>query len=290
MPISTSKSSIQQGIFPYLVNIAAFVDTLIGNINWAAQPTTGNRISIVRNVATGSRHSGSLYGRRLDAILLSTGNPIHLWYGRQLSFHNILRMRMMLRSEQIPLTGMQLCTALHDLTGWNGEDVAFSRVEFTCDVSGYSVPALMKQCFSRSHRFIKLRDASGRSTFYFGGRRSPFQLCVYQKSPRICRIEFILRRNFLRNHDIVEPVDVLTLPHIDFSKNTQFQEIDLKEILKVLPPTVGWAKEAQDLFLEGRYQAIVKLLSEVDGISCAPFLSDAPVEKVLRRMRKNLVW
>ena len=62
------------------------------------------------------------------------------------------------------------------------------------------------------------------STFYLGSRKSASQVCIYQKREDIVRIEFVLRRAFLRKQQFNQPADILQLSTFDLSERLRFRE------------------------------------------------------------------
>ena len=105
-------------------------------------------------------------------------------------------MRLVLRSERTPVTINDAIAIMNALCrkGWRA-DVA--QVELTFDLTEVSIGLFWRGIMTRARRFVVWRNEDGQEALS-GGRTSPWQLRVYQKTEDVTRFEFILRRQFLR--------------------------------------------------------------------------------------------
>jgi len=163
-----STRFLRSGLFLNLANWAAFVHTIKINIEFVDKPILGPEVREPENEPIARVNGESVYGRRLDVELVSSGNPVRVWYARLKHFPNVPLMQVEVRSELMPITALQLILALRGVTGWNGEPLKFSFIEFTTDVSGFSVRLLRQQAFFRAHTQSDKRDALWNRTFYAG--------------------------------------------------------------------------------------------------------------------------
>ena len=125
-----------------------------------------------------------------------TGNPFELRYGRIQPWPKLPPLRLIGRSNSVPLTGSQLALIAQSLVR-QGFNAQIRLVELTFDTQEIPIRHFRLHLFTRCRLFQELRDSAGRETFYVGSRRSPWQLRIYQKTSGIVRLEYILNRPFL---------------------------------------------------------------------------------------------
>jgi hypothetical protein len=198
---------------------------------------------------------------------------------------------LILRSVENPLDEEQVRRALAGLfTGKRRTTV--SQIEMTFDTTGTSIPTLENSVYTRARRFRRLRDALGNMTLYVGGPRSLWQLRIYQKTSEIVRIEFILRRQLLRNHGIFTYKDLSLLRALDIRCMARFLELgrpELQQALKFAPP--GWRKTVNLDWIDRRpLQLLVQSLRRDERIDLEPMLRDSKVQRALDRMRSGFIW
>jgi hypothetical protein len=117
-------------------------------------------------------------------------------------------------------------------------------------------------------------------------------LRIYQKTRRIVRIEFILRRQFLRDHGIVTYEDVALLRVSDIRRIARFLELgrpELEQELKSMQS--GWQKNVNLDWLDRRpLQPLVQSLRRDEHIDLEPLLRDSNIQRTLDRMLPAFIW
>mgnify|MGYP001592252979 FL=1 len=146
----------------------------------------------------------------MHGVCALTGNPVELRYGRTRPFRRLPPLRLVLRSESVPLTAAQVTLAADSLVRV-GLRAYLSLLEFTFDVQQFGFSYLERHVTDHRRSVRQFCDQRGRKTVYIGRPRSPWQLRLYQKTDSVTRAEFILRLAFLRSHGIERLEDVLLL-------------------------------------------------------------------------------
>jgi hypothetical protein len=218
-----AKQPVEDGVFPHLVNKVAFLDKVELSL-WGVRrrrilPTVIVKPSIA--IAGPNRP----YGRSLHGTCRPTGNPFELRYGRIQPWPKLPPLRLIGRSNSVPLTGSQIALIAQSLVR-QGFSAQIRLVELTFDTQEIPIRQLRFDLFTRSRSFHELRDSRGRETFYVGSRRSPWQLRIYQKTSEIVRLEYILKRPFLLAHGIQRPEDLLQLRKLNLNSLATFREFD----------------------------------------------------------------
>jgi hypothetical protein len=210
------------GVFMNLANRRAFLDKLTVGIRGVRKEWAGPAVQLEPSEAIGG--SGRNYARK-QAGVTATGNSFDLLYGRMRLIGIIPSMIMTLRSDRKPITVEETTKAI-DAVCKKEWRAAISQVELTFDFTGLSIEFFHRRIFSSAHRFATIRDEKGRQTDYIGGRTSPWQVRIYQKTERVVRLEFVLRRPFLRQQGITKIPELKKLCTIDFSRRVWLRELD----------------------------------------------------------------
>lgn len=254
-----SQRALSSGIFPQLIDRRGFIDKIVLSIR-------GDRRKLPKIVKiTGNRPIGGAnrnYARSERGVLLDSGNPYELRYGTMRLQSILPPMSLTLRSERTPVTSSGAAKAIEFLC----EEVSratVSQVELTFDLSGVSVEWLRYRIFTRARRFRRLRDENGRRTLYIGGRTSPWQVRVYDKMPDVVRLEFILRRLFLRKVGINAPSDLALLREVNLASLIRIRRLNrsvLQQYAETLDEVPGrllskWVRDVSllDLATLARY-------------------------------------
>jgi hypothetical protein len=202
------QKGVPSGVFPQLVDRRAFIDKIVLSIRGDRRKPPNKMVKITANRPIGGQNRN--YARSERGLLARSRNPYEMRYGA-------LRLRgalpssiLILRSEARPTTISGVTEAVESLCEV-GSTATVSQIELTFDLSGVSVGWLRKRIFTRARTFRRLRDSQGRQTFYVGGRTSPWQVRVYDKWDEVVRLEFILRRPFLRKIGVNSPPDLVKL-------------------------------------------------------------------------------
>jgi hypothetical protein len=284
-PIPSGKGD---GIFPSLVDRAAFFDKLVLSIRGRKRDSFGNAVRDPVNRPIGG--TGRKYGRSENGVIAATGNSFELKYGPMRRQKFLPPMILTLRSDRTPLSRENTVAAINALCegGWMA---SLSEVEVTFDLSGLSVEFFKRSILTSARQFRTLRDEKGRRTHYVGGRTSPWQLRIYDKTPSLVRFEFVARRAFLREHRIETPAHLRLFRDIDLRQRFQLRELD-KDQMKALEQSIGedvrrrvLARWNRDLPLRIFLPAVKKSFAAVPDELVVP----SPVEERLRCMQWRLM-
>lgn len=267
--------------FPELVNRRAFVDRVVLSIEGKplCQP--------LKWEDKGIRAGVSNYARVKRGSILLTGNPFNLKYGKTKTFKNIPYCQLTLRSEQEPLTGAQAHHSVKELIEGT-PCVKVSEVELTFDVDDWSTETLYVGVTSRAeHHYVK-------ETLYIGQRKSNWQVRLYPKADNVARVEFILRRQFLKSCGIEGVDEVLKLKAVEIWDKIRIQEIDTAALEANLAEFVlpEWKQETM-LFLARKYtvQETKEILKRGYGNTTKESaLVDSTIQLLLETMQKAFLW
>jgi hypothetical protein len=222
---------------------------------------------------------------------LASGNEGDLRYGRLRPWRRIPPSQLVLRSVARPLDAEQIKSTLAGLFVTRHR-TALAQVEMTFDTFGTSIRLLERSIFTRARRFRSFRDDLGNETLYIGGPRSACQLRIYQKTRQIVRVEFILRRQLLRNQGIRTYQDLSLLRGLDIRRIARFLELgrpELQHALRFIEP--GWQKTVSFDWLDRRpLQLLVQSLRRDEHIDVEPMLRDSQIQLTLDRMRSKFIW
>jgi hypothetical protein len=271
------------------VNESAFIDKAIFSLWGKKREVPSSEIRIIQNSPIGG--DKSFYARRLQAVLVPTGNPVELRYGRIQPFRRLPPARLLLHSETTPMTGAQVVLAAQSLMQqpFRGH---VSLLELTFDVTGFSISTLSRHLFTRARSERHIGDDLGRRTIYIGAPTSGWQLRIYQKTTSVVRIEFVLRLPFLRAQGVRRPQDVLLLSTLDLSRLVSFRELDQSRLRATINDVAeDWQRRVL-LDWPRRYptQKLEQILRTSYGAETSHLLVDSQAQHLLRRMQKRLVW
>src|SRR5579871_738049 len=253
-----------KGVFDHLVSYAAFLDKLSISI-WGVRrcrPLAAVRLGRNRSIGGGCSH----YGRIQEGLICATGNPFELRYGRLSQEEFIPEHRLTLHSEFAATTecgvnaviGALFCRPVRS---------SVSLLEFTFDTH-------FSMSFVQHHSLQRLRFHSLGHTAYVRTPRSIWQLRIYRKTPSVLRIEFVLRRAFLKAERIEEPEDIFRLRTIPISNKFPLREI------------------RSHVRLFEASEPVWRVISDcrTQGWSAHGFLRACPEERLLRSMQRRFVW
>lgn len=290
---SNNSTRDRSGVFANLHNRAAFIDTLILSI-WSDRrpdPVPAIITGPSRPIAGGPR-SHSLYGRCLDLCMKYTGNLGQLQYAPLSQFTRVPPLRLLLRSESLPLTCVETSQAVDGLCGLSLKHLHVSSLELTCDLRGFSISSLEREIFTRTRRRHEIKDAEGCTTLYFGSRRSACQIRMYDKAADILRVELILRRPWLKANQITCPGDLILLRAVDFTPLVDFREFRRNRLDSVLKRNRSdWRR--QDLKHQMNrlsHAELARLLRTTCRVDPIPLLQPSKAGRLIRRMHSNLVF
>ena len=275
------------GVFPALINDKAFLDKVVVSIRGSKRdvPMLDARQTVNRAIGG----TEGKYARLEKGVLASTGNSYDLLYGRMRLGKILPSLMLTIHSDGAPVTVEEIQQVIEGYCrkGWRA---SISMVELTLDLAGVSTEWLRMRVFSSAHKFASPRDDSGLETHYIGGRTSPWQGKIYQKTKDVVRLEHTLRRPFLRQHGITDPTELEKLRTLDFSRHLWLREIN-KDAVESMRRGLG---ETRRRFLDSGYrnlyhQEFVRAAKESFRAVPSQLVMLSPLEKQLQRMQSRLV-
>jgi hypothetical protein len=274
------------GVFPHLVNAAAFIDKIEIAV-WGIK-----RAQILAHIATKKSRAigghGRAYARCTPGRNTPTGNPLQFRYGKMVPYGNVSPFLVHLLADRQPVT---CADALLVVDGFvrRGCRMRVSQIELTFDTEGIPLERFTRDLCTTARTFREFDSEYG-ATLYVGGVNSPWQLKIYQKSYAIVRVEFMLRSTFLRNHGIVRPHEVSLLGKTRLWDHVSFLKVDQSQG-DALPTRIRahWTKIGHGLPPDMPTCIIRKALRE-SRIDPSRWVVRSPRERLLRRMLKNLIW
>jgi|KBSMisStandDraft_5_1062788.scaffolds.fasta_scaffold58254_1 hypothetical protein len=256
-------SSVKPIIFSQLIDYAAFVDTIVLSVFGVRRRRPSFTVRLGQNLPIGGAKSA--YARLQQGICIATGNPFALRYGR---FHSKFAppFRLTLRSEEVALTRCGIERVLNAQFR-KGTRHQVSVIETTLDTS---IPL----DFFRQHAWYRLKRAQDGPTLYMFSPTSNWQVRAYAKTNSTTRLEFVLRRGFLRAKGIEHTGEVATLRAMPLFEGFPLRE--LRSRVRAFNPS----------------SPIYKTVSECrqKGWRAQDFVRASPEERLMRMMLERLVW
>lgn len=225
-------------------------------------------------------------------MCLSTGNPFEFRYGKLKKWPNLPPFRLILRSDATPLTGSQVALVAGSLLRQGYREYA-SRLELTFDVSEFPISYFWRHWLTpRDRRTSELWDHAGRETFYVGGPTSSWQLCVYQKTESIVRVEFKFRPLFLAGLGILHTEDLLRLRDVDLWALVSFPEFHEPSLSSALDASRNFF--GKELLLQSPHrwpiQTLIGFLRRRGHIDSSGLIRPSKAQWQLSHMQTNLIW
>jgi hypothetical protein len=278
------------GVFSQTVNESAFVDKASISIRGSRREDSQLAVRDKVNRATGG--PGQKYARTERAILLSSGNSFDLTYGPMRLIGILPPLVLTVRSDETPVTIVEIEEVIDGIcnVGWKE---CLSTVELTFDFTGLSTDWFWFRVCSSAHNYKTWPDKNGADTYYIGGRTSPWQEKIYQKTSKVTRFEIVLRRPFLRQHGITEIGDLKKLSTLDFGRRLQFRELN-QAGLKSLARRLGKPEDRQrralaDLARTISYRDLDRAAKKLFHAASGELLAPSPIQERIRRMQELLV-
>jgi hypothetical protein len=217
MKIKNSKQQRKPStrIFYWAVDGAAYLHQVVVSIS--AELKEGFDDELQRVKKQGIFRPGATYARSVRAFLWPTGNFVEVLHGRIKKFRNVPTIQIKMRSEGIPVTAAQVKYLIRKLVLGDAR-VRVSKVEFTFDVTAASIEYVLVHLVHSARTSPRVWSDGERKTIYVGSPRSAWQVCIYEKTDTVLRLEFILRRSFLSRHGINRPEDLLILRKLNVWK------------------------------------------------------------------------
>lgn len=191
-----------RGMFSYLIDKAAFIDRIDLNVSvrkpYAAQPPDTDFLRTRKLQPIGSK--GSQYGRLARGRY--RGLDVEVKYSKRPTYRRIPDARVTVHSERHVVTWSKvelLLDRLGYIPAWYTVEVSW--LELTFDMTKASIADLLGWLFTRAR--VRVCKGETSSTVYAGSRKSPWEVRMYEKSKGVVRLEFILRRAFLRKRNLL---------------------------------------------------------------------------------------
>jgi hypothetical protein len=203
---------VSEKVFPYLLNKAAFIDTILMSVWTERKPILGQLLD-ENNKPILNRKSP--YARCVKGKAPLTGNPVQILYGKVSRFPRVPPCRVTMWSEEVPLSGSQVNETIRLLFP-AATRIQPRLVELTFDLTKMSVGYLHRHMIYRSYQWDERWDrVTRRRTIYIGSPKSSWQIRIYDKTERVVRLELILRRGILPDNGILQPDNVVKLRSLE---------------------------------------------------------------------------
>jgi hypothetical protein len=265
----------RSGVFPCLVDQAAFFDKVVVNVWGLRRKRLAKRIAIENTPAIGG--PGRLYARCARGCHSISGNSLQFKYGVLRPYKNLSPFVVTVWAGRAPVTCADLLLVLDSFMR-RGYKAVIVAAELTFDTQGIPLSRLTTNLCTTARIFKKVHDRIGRVTAYVGGVRSAWQLRIYQKTSAILRVEFILRSTFLRTSGIREPQQLYFCKKTKLWRHVWFREVD---------PARGNGSTRRRPWLKRGLGLGPSLRASVDS---APRLVRSECEILLRKMQRNMIW
>jgi hypothetical protein len=277
-----------KGTFSHCIDEAAFADTVEVNLD-AEMGSNWQQVALnVRSLPIGGGKKSS-YARERQAVLRDSRNRVAVKHGRMKTFPNMPRIKLRIHSERNPVTGMQVVNAVEALTQ-ELRQLAPSWIEMTFDLTGVSVNDIYNRVFSRASFGRRFFGPKGLETFYRGTRKSIWSLRVYAKPPAITRLEYVLRRGFLKSKGISRVQDITRLRNIDLRRLTLFREVEVARLQELV---ARLRQREADLILrtaEYHPQLAERALRIEYRLDTSRAFPVSALQQKIERMQKSFIW
>ena len=267
------------------MNSSAFVDVVKLSVRGMRRKRLGDGIVVESTPAIGGR--GRVYARCVRAHHLISGNPLQLAYGLMRKFSHVSPFSLTVWSDCAPVTCAEVQLVLDGFFR-RGYRAAVSSAEITFDVTRIPYWLATRNLCTRARTLREIWDGNGKRTTYAGSSRSPWQMRIYEKTPGLLRIEFVVRSRFLRKHVIREPQTLYLMKRIPLFDFVGFHFFGPSQSLS------SSGKKAQQTFglilrpsVPGSW---VEMMLRKEGIDPRPWLRRSELENTLRRMLANFIW
>jgi hypothetical protein len=276
---------VDEHIFPEAVDRAAFFDRIVVSVD--GEPRSHPKHGVV--IRRRSILAASNYSHVNEYRFASIPNIVYTKYAPIRAF--IPKFVLTFHSSEQPLLKEHVESVLEGLF-YKEWSATVSEVEFTCDVRCKSAKKLNSVLFTRARRFRKRSDSRGAETYYYGGPSSPWQLRVYDKCQDIVRVEFVLRRDFLRSVGINSLAELEKVRQFNFHKLAWVRRLNTELVTALLASEADVRRRA----VAGMLRVIptarkrVALLHKHFGVSSIYLVRPHSLNSRLGRMRRAAKW
>ena len=274
------------GVFPHLVNSAAFVDKIDIAVRGVKRTAPLDHIASEGSYPIGG--AGSFYACVIPGRNRPTDNRFRFKYGVTRPYKNLSPFVVCLRAYGLPVTCADAMLVIDGFLRM-GCRTSVSLIELTFDTEGIPLEHFTRELCSTARIFREFESDSG-STLYVGGVNSSWQLKIYQKTYTIVRVEFTIRNLFLRKHGIIRAQQACLLRRARLWDHVSFREVDQSEG-DALPPRIRrhWMKVGHGLPPDMPSSIVLRALRE-SRIDPDRWVVRSPREELLRKMHKNMIW
>src|ERR1700693_5235313 len=145
---------VSEKVFPYLLNKAAFVDTIAMSLWTEKNPILGQLLDEnTKPILNGK----SRYARLVEGKAPLTGNPVEIVYGNISRFSNVPPCQVRMRSEVVPLSGSQANETIRLLFP-AATRIQPVMVELTFDLTKMSVDHLHRHMIHGARQWEEVAD------------------------------------------------------------------------------------------------------------------------------------
>ena len=288
-PAQSTQQFNDPGVFPELMNRAAFADRLVLGIDGRKRERLPKTITDVKNYAVGGPKRP--YARSVHGTYAPTGNNFEFKYGSNPRFRNLYDMKLIAHSEAAPIC-LEEVTEVVDRLCRKGYQITVQEVEFTRDVS---IPFKFFENHIMASASVRTEeDELGRKTLYAARPRGPWTLRVYEKTPQLNRVEFVFRHSFLVRAGINGLANLADLKNVDCARLVTFPTICQNALEDFVGRLKGKLAEKQlRIILEWPGRRPLQDLLDVlkyHGLPGNQILRPSPADKLLADMQKSVVW
>jgi hypothetical protein len=275
-------------VFPYLLNRAAFIDTITMSVWEEQKPILKQLLDEKKKPILGRK---SKYAWRAMGKAPLTGNPVKVLYGKNSRFPRVPACRVTMWSEEVPLTGSQVNETMR-LIFPDATRIQPTQVELTFDLERVSVNRLHRQMIHRARQWTEMQDSFWRKTVYIGSPASPWQVKIYDKTDGVVRLELTLRRDLLRENRIEEPDKVVTLRSLELQSMFSLRRFSRPRVMAATAAwndpywedvACGWEQNS------GLFQRLCRMLGG-RGDKAVVLFPIARRQQTLEKMQQNLIW
>ena len=277
------------GVFERLVNFASFFDRVSLSVQGTRRRWPLDSVECRPSIPIGGPNRP--YARAIHGVCLRSGNPFELRYGANPHYRHLPAASLRFRSEGCPLTLDEITLVARSLF-CGGFHSQVGLLEFTFDVTGTTVFSLANRCVYSLRCELRLIDDNGRHTVYIGSPRSPLQIRIYDKLSGLVRMEFVMRRRFLRLHGINQVGDVDRVRALDMPRFIRFCEwqkrSQLAKALEYLPS--GWRKQRLSNWPDRWPLQIWAGAMRHWKVDPTTYLKSSPLQHAIENMQRKLIW
>jgi hypothetical protein len=275
----------QNGIFGHVQNSCSFVDLVKIAVRGVRRKRVEEAIVVESTPAIGGR--GRVYARCVRAHHLISGNPLQLAYGLMRKFSHVSPFSLTVWSDSAPVTCAEVQLVLDGFFR-RGYRADVSSAEITFDVARLPYWLATRDLCTRARTLHEISDGNGKRTTYAGSSRSPWQMRIYQKTPGLLRIEFVVRSRFLRKHAIREPQSLYLVKRVPLFDCVGFRFFGPSRSLTLSDKNV---QQTFGLVLRTSVPGSwVETMLRKEGVDPRPWLRRSELENTLRKMLANFIW